>query len=37
MKKFCRKFGKEFKLTALRRIEAGESVNEVAGTGDGSL
>ncbi len=37
MKKFRRKFGKEFKLTALRRIEAGESVNEVAGTGDGSL
>ena len=30
MKKFRRKFGKEFKLTALRRIEAGESVNEVA-------
>ena len=30
MKKSRRKFGKEFQLTALRRIEAGESVNEVA-------
>ena len=30
MKKFRRKFSKEFKLTALRRLEAGESVNEVA-------
>ena len=30
MKKSRRKFGKEFKLTVLRRIAAGESVNEVA-------
>ena len=30
MKRFRRKFSKEFKLTVLRRIAAGESVNEVA-------
>ncbi len=30
MKKSRRKFGKEFKLTVLRRIAVGESVNEVA-------
>ena len=30
MRKSRRKFGKEFKLTVLCRIAAGESVNEVA-------